>query len=129
MPPTFNSTFNEYVHELQRIQLADQKYIIYEPLENTIPCILYGKIYGENEAIIAEFQGNLWEIHPREEVNSNGLLSGSYDSFGNIKLEWDKYPGIHFLCVSYNWISGLSPRDLGIEDPNRIIVDWKQEGF
>lgn len=127
-------TTNEYIHEHMRRSHRLGVEIIYEPVDNLTVISLEGSVYidGEEchpffgygvELAIHEDLLNVWPDRPKP-------IKGRLDRItGVLSLVWDKPPGDHFLCVSYNFDDEefFEEDDLDFEVEERI--NWALEGF
>ena len=117
-----NTILNEYVHESYKIVLPNGKYkVFYEPLD-CYAIYLNGTIYkGSNliESFTITDHGLSFMAIQRSVVS--GVVRGFFFDNKLIVLIWNKDPGEHFLCVSYDCCD-VNPFFLNNKE-------WSREGF
>jgi hypothetical protein len=119
----FNCTINEYVHEDFSILGTDAVVIYYEPLDNRSVISISGTIYIDGREVTA-FQGGNGLIIPEGSRDGKPcVLAGNFGSAnGIITLVWDRHPGEHFLCVSYDFAGS-------VEEVPFTSSNWLKDGF
>jgi len=108
---------NEYVHVNEAENTDLGWWAEYEPFDHLAQAFsLAGYIYLRGEAIASIHWGaNDIILTGSEDVQHAGFVNNS------IHLLWKKYPGEHYICISYQ---------VGTNQFESIIrFDWKQEGF
>jgi len=112
-----DSVLNEYVHVDEVLEFSiGETVVTYEPLDNPV-----------DESTLS---GNIMLQHMQHRIYFcmlDGLISvdsdtvvGSSSHNGVIKFTFEKYPGDHYLTVSYD-CAGSEKED--------FKVSWLQEGF
>lgn len=126
-------TLNEYVHEDYIEEMTDRGVFVvrYEPVEyttlgNLMANVFVGTKNGGRKHLYS-FIGSRGLIRPVH-MSLNHLQGGVFDPHtGVIKLFWDRYPGEHVLCVSYEWGERVAAQLM--EEAATPRIDWRQEGF
>lgn len=122
---------NEYVHEdFVREEQNGDLWIFYEPVDYVPMIGVSATIYVKGREECAFYGSDGWLLPDGGRFSGACVMSGSFNpSTGVIKLLWDKHPGEHFLCVSYDFDEGP------IEDEEELFAEsaprlnWIQEGF
>jgi hypothetical protein len=122
-----NITNNEYVHEDYVNGTNRQIEIVYEPLDNLVPLSVTGTIYfGRKQSHPFWWSSADPALRLMDRHSSPGIVSGTIDQrTGVIKIIWDKHPGDHFLCVSYDF----DERECALNEEIGKRINWIQEGF
>lgn len=115
---------NEYIHENFKIRTASGFYkVFYEPCENKSINNLTGLVYIGTTLTQTFYVKQEREIVPYSTYNKKcKAISGILiPQDGQIVLIWDKDPGEHFLCVSYEYCD--------IQNTKDTSINWVTEGF
>lgn len=117
-------TLNEYVHENCKITTNNGFVkVFYESLEQKPVESLNGIIYAENKFFQTFFimeDGKVVINNPISNKKCHVTKGFFYPTEGLIIFIWNKYPGEHFLCVSYE-----SSPDMKSD----CETYWIEEGF
>lgn len=115
---------NEYIHENFKVNTTNGFCkVFYEPCENRPVSNLTGLIYVGTTLTQTFYTKQERELVPHSNYNKkykaiNGII---IPEDGQIVLIWDKYPGEHFLCVSYEHVT--------LENIVSPQTKWITEGF
>lgn len=121
-----NYVLNEYVHVRSETKWGDEWRVEYEPADTLPMRMPNGYAMSDKHEVLSTFHGHNRRLLIDAHHESPDLPKMTFGVFsevsGAITIIWDKYPGEHFLCVSYE-----SP-DASVEirmEP----MNWKEEGF
>jgi hypothetical protein len=120
-------TTNEYIHEDWSETLEDGRVMVfYEPVDNPAILSLQGTIYidgketnpfsASNDRVVAN-----WMALPEDSPFPLALRGKMYPDQGILCLLWNKHPGDHFLCVSYDFEE--------VKEEVGVKTNWIKEGF
>ena len=127
-----NTKINEYVHEAFCWQSGDGEsfLFLYEPLENVgavnIAVEVVHAVYGEIcRFYLHEANADMDSLQQHRSRAKFVPMRAIMNPSSVIKILWDKYPGEHYLRVSYDF------PEVGevVLDKNEQPHNWTKEGF
>jgi hypothetical protein len=113
---------NEFLHEHHKDKLDSYFKVIYEPCENSPAKNLTGMVYSGTKLTQTFYLKNEREIaFTTIGKPKNKALFGYFVPTEKTPiLYWEKDPGEHCLCVSYEFSS---------KQLSELSINWHQEGF
>jgi hypothetical protein len=115
-------TLNELVQPLTTFydrDIPEYMWVQYSPLDNKPVISVTATINIRGREVAMIYGGGGLIVQAITDKPRRDLLKGRFLDDGSIFLLWKKFPGPHFLSVSYDWDHNARP----------VRVNWLQEGF